>query len=555
VDQEEGYYEQGVAFLSRGVFSLGLDDARPRSWRAPLFPAFAALSELPFPTPNPWHLRLAQQALSVLGIALAFWLGALAAGPWAALAGASLLALDPEQILSANSLNVHAFYGLGLLGLAGAGALWAQKPERRRGALLGAAFGATLLTRSAHFLSVPLVLGIGAWRGDGWRKAAERAAWPLAVLAAMLAPWTLRNAIQFGRFAPLDANRASVNFYAASLGDMESSTVMGAMRRAEAERPGIVALTERDWDPAFLILLELARRHVRENPLRYAQTTWERTRLLYGAWWPALLAAGYGLWRRRSSRAALAAGAVGASLAAYGLVGVQPNYVDTARPLLAVLLGWGLVSIVDTAGGRAEKPGAAPTAAAWGAAAFAAILAAALLLADGLVLREPLLARLRSDGTVARAESLGDGRADALSLLLRRRATRPGDADAAALARRGTAAFLAGDAKGAEALLSRAQALAPGDPEIALSLGVCLDGRGARDRAEAEYSRAAASALSTSPVRAEIAAAALSSRADLRARRGRRAAARADLEKALELAPADWSERGALQKRLEALAR
>jgi len=216
-----------------------------------------------------------------------------------------------------------------------------------------------------------------------------------------------------------------VNFYAASLGELQSSTVADAMRRAEAERPGLEAQFERDRDAAYPILLGMARRHVLENPLRYAETGLERTWLLYGAWWPALLAAGYGLWRRRSSRAALAAGAVGASLGAYGLVAVQPNYADAARPLLAVLLGWGLTSIAEAAGERAEKPGAAPTAAAWGAAAFAAILAAALLLADGLVLREPLLVRLRSGEAAARTPRPRDGRAEALELLLLRRDASP----------------------------------------------------------------------------------------------------------------------------------
>jgi Flp pilus assembly protein TadD len=120
---------------------------------------------------------------------------------------------------------------------------------------------------------------------------------------------------------------------------------------------------------------------------------------------------------------------------------------------------------------------------------------------------------------------------------------------------RGVAAYLKGDAKGAAALLRRAQALSPDDPEIALNLGVCLDKTGDAGGALAAYSRAAKNGLSADQRRWEIAAAALSSRADLRARAGRRDQARADLAQALELVPSDWPGRADLRKRWEELSR
>jgi Flp pilus assembly protein TadD len=128
-------------------------------------------------------------------------------------------------------------------------------------------------------------------------------------------------------------------------------------------------------------------------------------------------------------------------------------------------------------------------------------------------------------------------------------------ARAQALMGKGVDAFLAGRLSEATALLRRARTLAPEDPEISLNLGVCLDKGGDAAGAEAAYTRAVETGLSGAQRRWEIAAAALSSRADLRARQARRALARADLAKALGLVPADWPGRPDLQKRLEALGR
>lgn len=127
-------------------------------------------------------------------------------------------------------------------------------------------------------------------------------------------------------------------------------------------------------------------------------------------------------------------------------------------------------------------------------------------------------------------------------------------ARASAFMVKGVAAFMAGDVPGATALLRRARALAPEDPEISLNLGVCLDKAGDGAGALAAYSRAAAGALSGGQRRWEIAAAALSSRADLRIRQGRRGEARDDLAKAVDIVPADWPGRAELRARWAALA-
>jgi tetratricopeptide (TPR) repeat protein len=422
-DREESYYEQGVSLLSRGVFSLGLSDNSPRLWRGPVFPAFAALSELPYREANPDHLRLAQQLLSLLAAAFAFWLGARYAGAACGLVGAALFALDPGQIISANSLNVHAFYGIALLAVVGAAALWTDKPDRARGLALGGVFGATLLTRSTHFLAFPLILAAGAWRADGWRPALRRALWPAAGLALALAPWTFRNAIQFRRFAPLDSDSGAVNFYAASVGETKTYQIVDAVALAESERPGLQELYRSERDPVFPILLKLALRHVLSDPFRYAKTTVERFVRLYGDWWPALLIAAFGVWRRRRSRAVLAVAGVAASLAAYSLIAVQSGYADAARPLVAILTGWGLVALAEAARHRRSEP-ERPRAAAVAAAVFLAFMGAAFVFAEAAVIREPFIARPPGPGRPGYLPTMDEGRMIALLREFARRSPR-----------------------------------------------------------------------------------------------------------------------------------
>ena len=530
-DQEEGYYEQGVTLLSRGVFSLGLSDNSPRLWRGPVFPAFAALTEVPFRVPSPGHLRLAQQLLSILGIAFAFWLGSRAAGAAAGLLGAALFALDPGQALTANSLNIHAFYGLALLALAGAAALWAEKPDRRRGLLFGAAFGATMLTRSAHFLALPLVLAIGLPRGDGRRAAARRAAWPLLGLALALAPWTVRNAVQFRRFQPLDSYSGAVNLYAASIGDFGSYEIEDAVRIAEPESPGLTRLYTADRDAVFPILLRLAMRHIRERPLRYAWTTVLRWRDLYGAWWPALLLAAFGVWRRRRGRPALAAAAVGASLAAYGLIGVQEGYSGAARPLLAVLAGWGLAALLETArrAPAAEIPGPEPAPARAGALLFAALFAATFAVAEAAVVREPFIARPAAPGRAVRLPPMNGERVIDLMKMFTR--TSPRSEGALQLA-----FLLEGAGRRAEACAAfeRAWAVAPGEFAAAVQVADCRAAAGKAKEAEAISRELLARAPERGPADEARASASL---ARALSARGKRAESSAQWSKVLAAQP------------------
>jgi hypothetical protein len=399
VDQQEGYYEQGVNWLSRGVLSFGLTNSDPRLWRGPIYPAFLALCEAPFRDPWASHPRLALALLSALGAGFALWLGGRLGGRLAGWAAALLLAFDAEQIVSAATLNVHAFYGLALLGAAGAAALWAEDPSPARGLLLGAALGASLLVRSTHFLAVPLVLALAPPR---------RAVWPLVALVVVLLPWTARNALQLRVFQPLDAYSGAVNLYAASRGEAASSLVETAVSAADRQDPGLAAAFKADFSSAFPRLLALAERNIAADPWGYARGTARRWSLLFAPWLPTFAAALFACWRRKS-RAAWAAFAVLASVNAYALVAVQDSYAECLRPLAALFWGLALAELAALFGRRQAPPPAETAAAAGFARVFAGVFAAAFAASLVLIAREAAVAgplASRPTGTAPRAESL-----------------------------------------------------------------------------------------------------------------------------------------------------
>ncbi|MEQ1920316.1 MAG: hypothetical protein ABL955_14090, partial [Elusimicrobiota bacterium] len=387
--QEEGYYEQGVSWLSRGVLSSGPTDARPRSWRGPGYPAFSALVELPFTRAHPAHLRYAVALLTVGGICAAYLLAVQLAGPLAGLLAAGLFALDAAQALSSSSLNVHAFYGLALLMLACMAARWAQTPSPRSGLMFGAALGLTLLTRSTHLFAAPFLLLIGAWRGDGARAAVRRAAWPVTALILVMLPWTVRNAVRFGSFQPLDANSGAVNLYTAASGDDITAHIDVAMRRADLERPGVYENFARDAASPYPVLLSLAKAKILAAPGAYARGVMRRAWMLYGPWWPLLPPLLLLLWQKRD-RAVWAAVLTLASLGAYPLVAVQSAYAEAAHPLAVVLAGAGLATAWSR---RLARKSWEPTpevarGVRFGADAFFAVFAATLLLYAALTARE-----------------------------------------------------------------------------------------------------------------------------------------------------------------------
>ena len=115
-------------------------------------------------------------------------------------------------------------------------------------------------------------------------------------------------------------------------------------------------------------------------------------------------------------------------------------------------------------------------------------------------------------------------------------------------------AYLKGDHEAALKKFESALRASPDDLETQVNAAVVYGEAGREEDALATYEKAIALCLAIpSPQSRTTAAAAMSSRASLHDRAKRPKEARADLERALQLAPPEWDQRAAIEKRLKGL--
>lgn len=118
----------------------------------------------------------------------------------------------------------------------------------------------------------------------------------------------------------------------------------------------------------------------------------------------------------------------------------------------------------------------------------------------------------------------------------------------------GVKAYLKGDHAAALKKFEAALRASPDDLESQINTAVVYGETGRAEEALAMYENAIARCLAIpSPQSRTAAAAAMSSRASLHDRAKRPKEARADLERALQLAPPEWDQRSAIEKRLKGL--
>lgn len=205
-------------------FDLLLHDARrPTAEYPPLHPAVvavAALAGVESVTGERLWLALFGAASVVVTGALA-WLLTNRGSRVAALVAAGVAAVHPLWFQADATLMPETLAAL-LGGLVAALAVEAaDRPRGRTWAALGAACGLAALARSEALLLLPAVALPAAWvgvrragpaaepRGRGpapWQAAAAVA----VAAAAVLAPWTVRNALRFTELVPISTNLGSV---------------------------------------------------------------------------------------------------------------------------------------------------------------------------------------------------------------------------------------------------------------------------------------------------------------------------------------------------------
>jgi 4-amino-4-deoxy-L-arabinose transferase-like glycosyltransferase len=103
--------------------------------------------------------------------------------------------------------------------------------------LLGLLTGIGIYFRPFLFF-LPIALGLLAAPGGGWRRRFVWAAVPSLVALCVLAPWTIRNYVEFHRFIP---TRAGLG-YALYLGIGEASSDAEATKVVQKHKPGVRGL-------------------------------------------------------------------------------------------------------------------------------------------------------------------------------------------------------------------------------------------------------------------------------------------------------------------------
>ena len=196
----------GRGFLD--PFQLLEHQAVPSAGHPPLYPlVLAGVSKIGITS------TLGHRALGVpLGMATIVLIALIArrvAGPAAGVAAAIIAAVYPIFIGADAALMSETLYGPLVAGALLAALYLRDRPRATAAALLGALIALAALTRSEALLFVPLLAVPLAWHGDRAGRVVRVGA-VVAAGAAVLAPWTARNATTFDRFVPISTNDATV---------------------------------------------------------------------------------------------------------------------------------------------------------------------------------------------------------------------------------------------------------------------------------------------------------------------------------------------------------
>ncbi|HOG27730.1 MAG TPA: hypothetical protein PLT35_00500 [Vicinamibacterales bacterium] len=248
-DEREYLTLAGNVAAGRGFVHLSPDGSSvpgEHFGRAPLYPLFlagvvrasgaegaSAIPPAPDAAPAAAVLRAVRAAQSVLGGAIVWlvaWLAGRAAGPRAAASAAALAAVYPPLVWTPAYVWSETLFSVLALGCA---AVLTRTPGSPGGAAAsGALGGLSVLTRPAMLFFLPLAFIWLGWR-HGWRAAA------ILTVACLLvvAPWTIRNAREYGRFV-LIASEGGITFWtgnhplAVGEGDLAANP---ALKRANAD--------------------------------------------------------------------------------------------------------------------------------------------------------------------------------------------------------------------------------------------------------------------------------------------------------------------------------
>ena len=207
--------------------------------------------------------RLSQAALGGALVWLVAWLAGRAAGPRAATTGAWLAALYPPLVWTPAYIWSETLFSVVALGCVAV--LTASPRGLLRCGGAGALAGLAVLTRPAMLFFLPLAALWLAWNRE-WRGLAALG----LACAVVIAPWTARNAREYGRFV-LVASEGGITFWtgnhplAIGEGDLAANPQLKRENVALRERhPG---LSPEQLEPIYY---REALQFIRERPAAWA---------------------------------------------------------------------------------------------------------------------------------------------------------------------------------------------------------------------------------------------------------------------------------------------
>jgi len=178
-------------------------DRGPSALRAPGYPYF--LGALYAISGNSVTVgRLANAALGALVVLLLYLIARRIWGRRIALLAAALVAVFPPLVLLSRELLSESLFIALELGMVLCILEFRRLRELRWAALAGLLFGLATLTRNpGPALAIPLIVGLWILRPRLSRRAVVAPALALLCAVLTIAPWTVRNAVEFGRLIPV----------------------------------------------------------------------------------------------------------------------------------------------------------------------------------------------------------------------------------------------------------------------------------------------------------------------------------------------------------------
>lgn len=191
----DGYRLLAVNLLEHGVFGHG---DTPSAYRPPLYP----LALVPCVALGEWSrvaIGLLHLAIGLATVWLTYRLGQRWGLGLYSLVAAVLVAFDPILLNQSTLVMTETLAALlavaGLYGLT----LAAQRPSPGWAAAAGGVLGLAVLCRPTFLILAALAAVLVPWFAATWRRRLEVFGALTAMIVLVLAPWVIRNQLQFGR--------------------------------------------------------------------------------------------------------------------------------------------------------------------------------------------------------------------------------------------------------------------------------------------------------------------------------------------------------------------